>query len=122
MPFLGVAVREVLADDEAAARGELAVAAAERLGILLPLAAEAEGIADVDRPVRPRQAELVHCLLVQPRRQAVPRGLLVAEGEHVGREVAAVDVQAGLQQGKQEAARATAEVERGLAVPLDHPR
>ena len=49
----------------------------------------------------------MHCLLVQPRRQAVPRGLLVAEGEHVGREVAAVDVQAGLQQGKQEAAHAT---------------
>ena len=47
--------------------------------------------------------------------------MLAAVREHVGRDIAAVDVQAGLQQREQEAARATAKVEGGLAVALDEP-
>ena len=67
----------------------------------------------------PRQIELVHRLLVQPRSQSLPCGSFPAIGEHVGRDVAAVDVQTGAQQRKQQTPRAAGEIEGRLTIVLD---
>ena len=61
----------------------------------------------------------MHRLLVQSRRQPIPRGALAAEGEHVGRDVAAVDVQPGLQAREAAGGPCRSQVEGGLAVALD---
>ena len=69
------------------------------LDVLLPRAAEAEAAADEDRPVAARQVELVHRLRVQVRREPLARRRLAAVLEHVGRDVAAVDVEPGAEIG-----------------------
>src|SRR5829696_1278644 len=71
--------------------------------VVLAPAADAEGIADVDRAVAPQQVELMERLLMQSGREPFPFGLLPAQREHVRREVAAIHVQSRLQQGQEEA-------------------
>ena len=88
--------------------------AAERLDVVLALPAQAEAAADDDRPVAARQVELVHGLRVQVRGQTLRLGTLAAEGQHVGGDVAAVDVEAGLQKRYEQASGAAGDVERGL--------
>jgi hypothetical protein len=72
----------------------MVVDSTERLDVVLAVSAEAEPSADEDRAIAPGQLELVECLGVEVRRQALLLGGLAAEGQHVGRDVAAVDVQA----------------------------
>jgi hypothetical protein len=90
------------------------VEAPERLEVVLPPAAEAEAAADDDRPIAPRQVELVHGLRVQVRGQTLRLGPLPAEGQHVGGDVAAVDVEAGLQKRHEQPAGSARDVERRL--------
>ena len=61
----------------------------------------------------------MHRRLIEPRSQSLPSGAFPAVGAHIGRDVAAVDVQAGAHQGKQDAPRAAGEIERRLAILLD---
>ncbi len=93
----------------------------ERLEILLTGAAKAEAAADEERPVTPGQLELVHRLGVQRRSETFPLGGSTAEREHVGRDVATVDVEARAEEGEQQPARSARDVERRLSVRLDLP-
>jgi hypothetical protein len=94
-------------------------AAAQGLGVVVAPATEAEGIADVDRAVGARQIERVHRLLVEPRREPLPRGLFPAMRQHVRRQVAAIDVQPRPQQWQQQAPGAAREIEGRLAIVRD---
>ena len=58
----------------------------------------------------------MHRLHVQLRREALALGLLAAERDHVGRDVAAVDVQAGSEVGNEQAPGPAGDVQRGLPV------
>ena len=79
---------------------------------MIALAAESERAADDDRPVPPRKLELVHRLRVEVRRvEALAHSALACEREHVGRDVAAVDVDAGVQVGHEQPPRPTCGVE-----------
>ena len=71
----------------------------QRLLILGACAPEAEYTADDDRPVTARWGELVERLEEERRLEAFAAGALPAEGEHVGRHVTAVDVEACAKQG-----------------------
>src|SRR5207244_5661274 len=82
-------------------------------------AAEPETPAYDDRPVTPRQAQLVHRLRVETGRQSLLLGPLAAERKHVGRHVATVDVQAGAQPRHQQPSGPAGDIERRLAAILD---
>ena len=74
----------------------------------------------IDRPVAPgRSSSCIACWYRFAVRVPAVRLLLPAKGEHVGRDIAAVDVQTGAQQGKQQAARAAGQIEGRLSVVLD---
>ena len=66
-PVPPVRVRHLLVENEEAARLEVLVEASERLDVVLTRPADAEAAADDDRPVPPRQVELVQRLRVQAR-------------------------------------------------------
>ena len=107
LPQVAVCVRHLVVEHERASRLELVEDAPQALGVVLAVAAEPESAADEDRPVRPRDVELVQGLCVEARRiEAFSRGPLAREREHVGRDVAAVDVELGTQVGHEQAARA----------------
>src|SRR3954465_1096095 len=97
------------------------VEAAKRLEILLACAPEPERTADEDRPVPPRRLELVHRLHEERRRQSLARRFLAAERDHVRRDVAAVDVEAGTKVRDQQPACPASDVERRLTASLDVP-
>ena len=89
------------------------------LGVPLARAAEPERAAHEDRPVRPRQVELVHRLYDERRRQPLALGLLATVRHHVRRDVAAVDVEPGPEVRDQQPPRSARDVERRLTVMLD---
>jgi hypothetical protein len=99
----------------------VAVQPAQSFPVVFAVAAQTEATADIHRAVPARQVELVHGLRVQPRGEAPARGGLATVREHVRRDVAAVDVEAGAQVRKQQPAGAARDVERRLAVLLDKP-
>ena len=106
----------LVVEDQPAARLEVVVQPAQRLLVLLTGRAETQAAADVDRPVPPRKVEVVHGLAGQRRRGADRRGRLAAEGNHVGRDVDPVDVQPVRDVRHEQAAGATGDVERRLAL------
>jgi hypothetical protein len=78
-----------------------------------------ERVADLDRPICARQVELVARLRVEPRLEALAGRLFATESEHVGRDVAAVNVESAAQQGHEQAARPTGEIEGRLPIPVE---
>ena len=98
----------------------MVVDATQRLGVVLALTAEAEASADEDRAIAARQVELVQRLRVEVRSEALLLGALAAQRQHVGRDVAAVDVEAGPEIRQEEAPGPAGGVERGLTF-LDEP-
>ena len=88
----------------------------QRFLVLRARATEADDAARDDRPIAARRIELVQRLNEERRLEPLAASPLAAEGDHVGRSVAAVDIQSGAQPGNQEPARPAAGVERRLSV------
>jgi hypothetical protein len=108
-------VRDLVVQHEETTGLEVVAKPPKRLEILLAGCSEAEAATHEDRAVAARHVELVHRLRVQVRGQALALGRLPTEREHVGRDVGAVDVQAGPEVRKEQASRPARDVERRLA-------
>src|SRR4029453_1494706 len=76
---------------------------------------EPEPPTDVDRPVLPREIQLVHRLPMEPRSQSVAMRPLPAKVEHVRRDVAAIHVEARAEVGDQQSTGSARDVECGLS-------
>src|SRR3954466_7227555 len=83
------------------------------------MATESEAAADDDRPVSARQVELVQGLCVEIRREPFRLGARAAMLEHVGRDVAAVDVEPCAQPRDEQPAGPARGIQRRLAFVLD---
>jgi hypothetical protein len=115
-PHVAVCIRHLVIEHERASRLEMLVEPPEPLDVVLAIATEPEPAAEHDRRVATREVELVHGLRVEPRRRhALPLGALAAEREHVGGDVAAVDVEPRLKIRHEEPPGAARDVERGLS-------
>ena len=96
----------------------MSVEATQRRCPLLAASAEPEGPAREDRAVDPGQGQRVQGLVIQPRLQAFGCGPVSTEREHVGREIAAIDIEAGRAERQQDAPSAAPGIERGVPVFL----
>ena len=92
--------------EERSARQQVMVEASKGFLVLLPRAAQSEDPAGDDCAVAPGRFQLVQGLYEQRRRQDVAPGFLAAGGDHVTRDVAAIDVESRAQPGQQQPARA----------------
>ena len=119
-PPLRVRVRHLVVEQKRAARLQHAVEPAQRFLVLSPGAADAEHPAGDHRAVAARGCERVQRLHEQRRLEPLTPSVLAAEGDHVGRDVAPVDVEPGTEPGQQQPARAASGVERRLP-DLDEP-
>ena len=108
-------------EHERPARPERVVDPPQGQGVRRPAATDAERVAAHDRPVPARRGELVERALGKPSVHGQPVRLPHPSGrrKHVGGHVDAVHVQARLEQPDEQAARAAAEVQRGLPEALD---
>ncbi len=103
----------MVGDQERAAGLEVPVGAPQRLSVVVTPATH------VDRPICPREVELVHRLHGEPGREAVLRRLRLSRGDHIGRDVGTIDVEAVGEQRHQDPPRPAPKVERRLPEPAD---
>src|SRR6185295_13046973 len=90
-PHARLGERSLVVEDERSAWLEVLEQPAKGFEVMFALAAESERSANDDRPEPARELELVHRLRIEVRRvEALAYGALACEGEHVGRDVAAV--------------------------------
>src|SRR5882672_2949236 len=112
VPTVSFLVREGQVEHERPARREMLITASQRLRT----AGYPEGVADVDRLIGTRQIELIARLRVHAQLEALARRLFATEREHVRGYVTAVYIQSGPQQGQEQAARSTREIESRWSV------
>ena len=96
----------------------MVVEAPQRHKVLLTAGADADNATGHNRLVVAGQIEVVQRLPVQPGQNLFARADLFAVHQHIAGDITAIDVQACAQKGNQQAARATARIQRRLPVPL----
>ena len=104
----------MVVENERAAGFEVLVETTQRLGVAFAVAPKPEAAADKDSSVGARRVELVHRLHEERRRKRFTLGFLVAERDHVRRDIAAVDVESGSEVPDEQTAGAAGNVESRL--------
>src|SRR5439155_6672705 len=114
-PVVLVAARDFVVQDQQSTRLKVLVQTTKcRLVIRTWTTAQTEAPAHIDRPVPPREIELMHRLSVQPRRQTVCLRSLTTQRKHVIGDVDAIHFESRLKIGNEQPAGPARDVERRL--------